>query len=90
MFPVPLNEQVIVKPDEPEVSPAGIIIKSDNQLPTTGTLYAVAEDCWLPTGVNRVLVAPDRVLFQKGAGVKFDHDGEEYYIMESKHLLAKV
>lgn len=90
MFPVPLNEQVIIKVDEAEVSPAGIIIEGASSLPTTGTIYAVGEDCWISTGVNKILVAPDRVLFQKGAGIKFNHDGEEYYIMKSEHLLAKI
>jgi len=90
MFPVPVNENVIIKADAEEVSPAGIIIEGSNTLPTTGVVYGVSEDCWLPTGARTKLTTMDRVLFQKGAGVKFDYENEQYYIMESKHILAVI
>lgn len=90
-FPIALGDNVIVKPDPIEnTTESGLIIHVDEKKsrPSTGTVYSVAEDCWLMKDARKKLSHPDRVMFIKNSGYEMEFDGDTYIVMESKHILA--
>lgn len=91
MFPVPLNKQIIVKPDEVKnTTESGLIIATDEktQRPSTGEVFGIGQACDLMKDTHKGLETGDHVLFMKNAGVIMDYEGQDYLIMEDKHILA--
>lgn len=83
MKTIPLNDHVLVKPDEKkeDVTPAGIYVAPQkNQEPRTGEVVAIAE------GVKQVVVG-NRVYFREFAGESLDNG--EYLVIPADDLLLK-
>ena len=84
----PLGDRVLVEPvTVDETSPAGIIIPdtASQEKPKHGTVIAVGE----LDDVQDVKVG-DTVLFSDYGYDEVKVDGKEYYIIQSKNLLAKL
>lgn len=90
-FPIPVNEQVVIKADPfDERTEGGIIVSLKTSAPSTGMVYATSVDCYVMKNTHNELAPKDRVLFMKNAGISFDYEGEEFLIMEAKHILAVI
>ena len=83
----PLGDRVLVLPlKAEEKSPSGIIIPdASKEKPKEGTVLAVGT-------LEKVtdIKKGDRVLFSDYGFDTIKVDGEEYYIIESKNVLAKL
>lgn len=90
----PLGDRVVLKAEQAEEKTVGGIVLANNakDKPTTGTVVAVGEGCYLDNGQK---VAPavkegDRVLFDKYAGNEVEYNGEKYLVVREKDLVAIV
>lgn len=84
----PLGDRVLVAPlKAEEKSPAGIIIPdtASKEKPKEGTVLAVGT-LEKVTDVKK----GDRVLFSDYGYEEIKVDGTEYYLIESKNILAKI
>jgi len=84
----PLGDRVLVAPlKAEEKSPAGIIIPdtASKEKPKEGTVLAVGT-LEKVTDVKK----GDRVLFSDYGFDEIKVDGTEYYLIESKNILAKI
>lgn len=88
-----LGDRVMVKVDEPETSEGGIHLpESAQEKPQRGTVVAVGEGRRLDDGT---LVPPDvkeddRVIFAKYGGTEINEGSEEYLILDSDQIYAKL
>ena len=84
----PLGDRVLVEPlVVDETSPAGIIIPetASKEKPKQGTVIAVGE-----LDDVKDVKKGDTVLFSDYGYDEVNVDGKEYYIIQSKNLLAKL
>src|SRR5712671_3521518 len=86
----PLNDRVVVLPDEPEgQTPGGILLPEQARpAPCRGTVLAVGPGPCLPDGTRRPLaVKPaDRVLYSRYQGADFDVAGEMLKVLREEDL----
>lgn len=92
---LPLGDRVLIKPismDEKK-TPSGIIIPDtvDKEKPEQGIVIAVGEGKYddgklIPVSVKK----GQKVVFSKYGYDEIKIDGEEYYILEEKNILAIV
>ena len=85
---IPLGDRVVVKPkSEDEKTKAGIIIpeSASKEKPKMGEVVAIGE-----LKEAKELKVGDTVVFSEYGYDEIEIDGEEYYILESKKLLAIV
>ena len=88
-----LGDRVMVKPDDEGVSPGGIVLpETAKEKPQKGTVMAVGEGRRDDEGklIPIDLAEGDRVVFAKYAGHKVTVDGEEYTILDSDQIYAKI
>ncbi len=91
----PLNDRVIVKPQEAvEMSKGGIILPdtASKEKPMEGIITAVGPGKLSKTGERVALEVKkdDRVIFSKYAGTEIKVDNEEYLIMREDDILAII
>jgi chaperonin GroES len=91
---VPLEDRVVIKPLEAEeVTASGLVIPDTaKEKPQEGEVVAVGPGRVDDAG-NRVPidVAPgDRVLYSKYAGTEVKLEGDEYLVVSSRDVLAKI
>ncbi len=88
-----LGDRVMIKVDEPETSEGGIHLpESAQEKPQRGKVVAVGEGRRLDDGT---LVPPDvkegdKVIFSKYGGTEITDEGEEYTILDSSQIYAKL
>ena len=88
-----LGDRVMIKVDQPETTEGGIHIpESAQEKPQQGTVIEVGEGRRLDDGT---LVSPDvqkddKVVFSKYGGTEIDDEGEEYLILDSSQIYAKL
>ena len=90
-----LGDRVMIKVDEPETSEGGIHLpESAQEKPQRGKVVAVGEGRRLDDGT---LVPPeveegDKVIFAKYGGTEItdEDEGEEYTILDSDQIYAKL
>lgn len=91
----PLNDRVIVKPQEAvEMSKGGIILPdtASKEKPMEGIVTAVGPGKMSKDGKRMALELKnnDRVIFSKYAGTEIKVDGETYLIMREEDVLAII
>ena len=90
----PLDDRVLVKPDEAETITAGGIVLPDaaKDKPTRGQVVAVGAGRLLKNGKRRaVAVKPgDTVIYGKYSGSDIRLNGEEMKIVREEDLLGRV
>ena len=88
-----LGDRVMIKVDEPETSEGGIHLpESAQEKPQRGAVVAVGEGRRLEDGT---LVPPeveegDQVIFAKYGGTDITDEDEEYLILDSDQIYAKL
>ncbi len=88
----PLEDRVVVRPEEEEEQKQGGIIIPDTakEKPQKGKVMAVGPGRVTDSGqkIPVEVKEGDRVLFSKYAGTEVTIDGEEYLIMRESDILA--
>ena len=90
----PLEDRVVVKPDDAEEKTAGglILTSESKEKPQTGTVVAVGPGQTTKDG--NVLPMPvkvnDHVLYSKYGGSEVTVSGEDYVIMQAKDIYAII
>jgi chaperonin GroES len=82
----PLGSRVLVRPilDESRTASGIILPETAKEKPQTGLVVAVGDDEEIKVKVD------DIVLFAKYTGTEFRHNGEDYLLMESTDILARL
>lgn len=90
----PLDDRVIVKPQEAEEKTAGGIVLPDTakEKPMMGKVIAVGEGKLLDSGKRAALAVKknDIVLYGKYGGSEVEVDGVEYKILHESEILGIV
>ncbi|MAI71444.1 MAG: co-chaperone GroES [Rhodopirellula sp.] len=90
----PLDDRVVVQPNEAEETTAGGIVLPDSakEKPQRGTIVAVGPGRLLDSG-NRgdmTVTIGDTVIYGKYGGSDIEVDGQEMKILRESDILAKV
>lgn len=90
----PLDDRVVVKPEEAEETTAGGIVLPDSaqEKPQRGTVVAVGPGKLLDSGNRGTLsvAVGDIVIYGKYGGSDLEVDGSEVKILRESDILAKV
>jgi chaperonin GroES len=90
----PLDDRVIVRPNEAEETTAGGIVLPDSarEKPQRGTIVAVGPGKLLDSGNRGELsvAVGDVVIYGKYGGSEIEVDGEELKILRESDILAKL
>ncbi len=90
----PLDDRVVVKPEEAEETTAGGIVLPDSakEKPQRGTVVAVGPGKLLDSGSRGTLsvAVGDVVIYGKYGGSELEVDGDEVKILRESDILAKV
>jgi chaperonin GroES len=90
----PLDDRVVVKPQEAEEKTAGGILLPDGarEKPQRGKVVAVGSGRLLDSGERAPLTLKvgDVVIYGKYSGSDFKIDGEEHKILRETEVLAKI
>ena len=88
-----LGDRVMIKVDEPETTEGGIHLpESAQEKPQRGEVVAVGEGRRLDDGtlVPLDVAEGDKVIFAKYGGTEITDEGEEYIILDSDQIYAKL
>jgi chaperonin GroES len=90
----PLDDRIVVKPEEAEETTAGGIVLPDSakEKPQRGTVVAVGPGRLLDSGNRGSLsvAVGDVVIYGKYGGNELEVDGQEVKILRESDILAKV
>ena len=90
----PLNDRLVVRPDEEETKTLGGIVLPDNakEKPIRGRVLAVGPGRMLDNGKRATmsLKKGDRVLFARHAGTEVETDEQSVKIMAEGDILAVI
>lgn len=90
----PLDDRVVVQPEEAEETTAGGIVLPDSakEKPQRGTIVAVGPGRLLDSGNRGALSVSvgDKVIYGKYGGSEIEVDGQEMKILRESDILAKV
>jgi chaperonin GroES len=90
----PLDDRVVVRPNEAEETTAGGIVLPDaaKEKQQRGTVLAVGPGRMLDSGERSAISVKvgDQVLFGKYGGTDIEVDGEEVKILRESDILAKL
>ncbi|MCA9008459.1 MAG: co-chaperone GroES [Planctomycetaceae bacterium] len=90
----PLDDRVVVRPNEAEETTAGGIVLPDaaKEKQQRGTVLAVGPGRMLDSGERSAISVKvgDQVLFGKYGGTEVEVDGEEVKILRESDILAKL
>ncbi len=90
----PLDDRVVVQPEEAEETTAGGIVLPDSaqEKPQRGTIVAVGPGRLLDSGNRGELsvAVGDKVIYGKYGGSEIEVDGQEMKILREGDILAKV
>ena len=91
----PLDDRIVVKPNEAEQTTASGLVIPDTakEKPQQGEVLAVGEGRWDEDGEKRIPVdvaVGDTVVYSKYGGTEITIDGEDLLILNSRDVLAIV
>jgi chaperonin GroES len=90
----PLDDRVVVRPNQAEETTAGGIVLPDaaKEKQQRGTVLAVGPGRLLDSGERSAISVKvgDQVLFGKYGGTEIEVDGEEVKILRESDILAKL
>ncbi len=90
----PLDDRVLIKPDEAESKSAGGIIIPDTaqKIPQRGKVVAagMGKLCENGTRAGMNINIGDHVLYGKYSGVEINIDGEAHKVLRENELLSKL
>lgn len=90
----PLDDRVVVKPEEAETTTAGGIVLPDSaqEKPQRGKIVAVGPGKLMDSGARGELsvTVGDTVIYGKYGGSNIEVDGQEMKILRESDILAKV
>ncbi|MEX0824612.1 MAG: co-chaperone GroES [Pirellulaceae bacterium] len=90
----PLDDRVVVQPEEAEETTAGGIVLPDSakEKPQRGTIMAVGPGRLLDSGNRGELSVSvgDKVIYGKYGGSEIEVEGQEMKILRESDILAKV
>lgn len=90
----PLDDRVVVKPEDPETTTAGGIVLPDSaqEKPQRGQVVAVGPGKLMDSGNRGELSVAigDTVIYGKYGGSNVEVDGQEMKILRESDILAKV
>ncbi|TWU60491.1 10 kDa chaperonin [Rubripirellula tenax] len=90
----PLDDRVVVKPEDAESTTAGGIVLPDSaqEKPQRGKIVAVGPGKLMDSGVRGELsvAVGDTIIFGKYGGSNIEVDGVEMKILRESDILAKV
>jgi chaperonin GroES len=90
----PLDDRVVVRPNQAEETTAGGIVLPDaaKEKQQRGTVLAVGPGRLLDSGERSAISVKvgDQVLFGKYGGTEIEIDGEEVKILRESDILAKL
>ena len=90
----PLDDRVVVRPNEAEETTAGGIVLPDaaKEKQQRGTVLSVGPGRMLDSGERSAISVKvgDQVLFGKYGGTEIEIDGEEVKILRESDILAKL
>jgi chaperonin GroES len=92
---VPLEDRVVIRPLEAEeITASGLVIPDTaKEKPQEGEVLAVGPGRFDESGSKRVPMevgVGDRVLYSKYAGTEVKLDGDEFLVVSSRDILAKI
>jgi chaperonin GroES len=86
--------RMVLKPDKKEeTTKSGILLPEKAQEETyTGTVIAVGNGMRLENGSHFPMEVQvgDRVIYSRIAGVPYEHEGENYLIINENHIVAVI
>jgi len=88
-----LGDRVLVKVDEAQTTEGGIHLpESAQEKPQRGTVIAVGEGRRLEDGTVQApdVKKGDKIIFAKYGGTEIEDSGEEYIILETDQIYAKL
>ena len=91
----PLDDRIVVKPNEAEQTTASGLVIPDTakEKPQQGEVLAVGEGRWDDDGENRIPVdikVGDIVVYSKYGGTEITSDGQDVLILNARDVLAIV
>ena len=91
----PLDDRIVVKPNEAEQTTASGLVIPDTakEKPQEGTVVAVGPGRWDEDGEKRIpldVSEGDVVIYSKYGGTEIKYNGEEYLILSARDVLAVV
>jgi len=90
----PLDDRVVVEPQDAETTTAGGIVLPDTakEKPQRGKVKAVGPGRLLDTGkrCEMSIAVGDEVLFSKYGGTDIEVDGKDVKILRESYILAKL
>jgi chaperonin GroES len=91
---IPMEDRIVVKPQEAEEKTAGGIVLPDSakEKPLMGTVVSVGPGKMLDSGVRGTMSVKkkDVVLYSKYGGTDVEVDGKEYKIFRESEILGIV
>ena len=91
----PLDDRIVVEPNEAEQTTASGLVIPDTakEKPQEGTVVAVGPGRWDEDGEKRIpldVSEGDVVIYSKYGGTEIKYNGEEYLILSARDVLAVV
>ena len=91
----PLDDRIVVQPNEAEQTTASGLVIPDTakEKPQEGTVVAVGPGRWDEDGEKRIpldVSEGDVVIYSKYGGTEIKYNGEEYLILSARDVLAVV
>lgn len=91
----PLDDRIVVKPNEAEQTTASGLVIPDTakEKPQQGEVLAVGEGSWDEDGDKRIpldVKKGDKVLYSKYGGTEIKVDGEDLLVLRESDVLAIV
>ena len=91
----PLEDRIIVRPNEGEATTASGLVIPDTakEKPQEGTVVAVGPGRWDEDGEKRIpldVSEGDVVIYSKYGGTEIKYNNEEYLILSARDVLAVV
>ena len=91
----PLDDRIVVRPNESEETTASGLVIPDTakEKPQEGTVVAVGPGRWDEDGEKRIpldVSEGDTVIYSKYGGTEIKYGGEEYLILSARDVLAVV
>jgi len=89
----PLEDRIVVKPNDAEETTASGLVIPDTakEKPQQGEVLAVGEGRWDDAGTKRIPVdikVGDTVVYSKYGGTEFTVDGDDVLILNGRDVLA--
>ena len=91
----PLEDRIVVKPNDAEETTASGLVIPDTakEKPQQGEVLAVGPGRWDEDGENRIpvdIAVGDTVVYSKYGGTEITNEGQDVLILNARDVLAKI